>query len=75
MPAATRALRVALTDEDGNGVVISSLHSRDVTRVYGKPLAGWVSPYPLTEEEGQAIKKARDQGSGVRDQEAETSNQ
>jgi len=59
---------VAVTDQDGNGAVISSLHSRDVTRVYGKPLAGWASPYPLTDEEGQAIKKARGQGAGVRDQ-------
>jgi hypothetical protein len=63
-----QSFAVAVTDQDGNGVVISSLHSRDVTRVYGKPLAGWASPYPLTEEEGQAIKKARDQGSGTRDQ-------
>jgi hypothetical protein len=42
-------------------VLISSLHSRDVTRVYGKPLAGWASPYPLTEEEQQAIQKARNE--------------
>jgi hypothetical protein len=70
-----QSFAVAVTDQDGNGVVISSLHSRDVTRVYGKPLAGWTSPYPLTEEEGQAIKKARDQGSGVRDQESGTRSQ
>jgi hypothetical protein len=63
-----QSFAVAVTDQDGNGVVISSLHSRDVTRVYGKPLAGWASPYPLTEEEEQAIKKAREQGAGVRDQ-------
>jgi hypothetical protein len=63
-----QSFAVAMTDQDGSGVVISSLHSRDVTRVYGKPLAGWASPYPLTEEEQQAIKKARDQGSGIGDQ-------
>ena len=70
-----QSFAVAVTDQDGNGVVISSLHSRDVTRVYGKPLAGWASPYPLTEEEEQAIKKARDQGSGVRNQESGVSNE
>jgi hypothetical protein len=70
-----QSFAVAMTDQEGNGVVISSLHSRDVTRVYGKPLAGWASPYPLTEEEEQAIKKARDQGSGVRDQESGTRDQ
>jgi hypothetical protein len=63
-----QSFAVAMSDQDGNGVVISSLHSRDVTRVYGKPLAGWASPYPLTEEEEQAIKKARDQGPGDRNQ-------
>ena len=65
-----QSFALALTDQDGNGVAISSLHSRDVTRVYGKPLVGWESPYPLTEEEQQAIKKARDQGPGVRSQES-----
>jgi len=63
-----QSFAVAVTDQEGNGVVISSLHSRDVTRVYGKPLAGWESPYPLTEEEQQAIKKARPQESGDRSQ-------
>jgi hypothetical protein len=70
-----QSFAAAVTDQDGNGVAISSLHSRDVTRVYGKPLAGWASPYPLTEEEEQAIKKARDQGSGTRDQESGVSNE
>jgi hypothetical protein len=41
--------------------VVSSLHSRDVTRVYGKPLVGWDSVYPLTDEERQAIEKAKGQ--------------
>lgn len=54
-----QSFAVALVDQDGNGVLISSLHSRDVTRVYGKPLAGWISPYQLTEEEEQVIQKAR----------------
>jgi hypothetical protein len=54
-----QSFALALADQDGNGVAISSLHSRDVTRVYGKPLSGWESPYPLTDEEQQAIKKAR----------------
>jgi hypothetical protein len=57
-----QSFAAALTDQDGNGVLISSLHSRDVTRVYGKPLADWASPYPLTEEEQQAIQKARNAG-------------
>ena len=70
-----QSFAVAVTDQDGNGVVMSSLHSRDVTRVYGKPLAGWASPYPLTAEEEQAIKKARGQEPGDRSQGTGTSNE
>jgi len=54
-----QSFAVALADENGNGVVISSLHSRDVTRVYAKPLAAWESVYPLTDEEQQVIRQAR----------------
>lgn len=54
-----QSFALAMADQDGNGVVISSLHSRDVTRVYGKALVAWESVYPLTEEERQAIGKAR----------------
>ena len=52
---------LALADANGNGVVMSSLHSRDVTRVYAKPLAAWETSYQLTEEEQQAIRRARGQ--------------
>ncbi len=54
-----QSFAVALTDGDGNGVVISSLHGRDATRVYAKPLAAWESVYPLTDEEKQAIRQSR----------------
>jgi hypothetical protein len=54
-----QSFALALADASGNGVVISSLHSRDVTRVYAKPLAAWETSYQLTEEERQAIKQAR----------------
>jgi hypothetical protein len=56
-----QSFALALADQDGNGVVISSLHSRETTRVYGKPLAAWQSPYPLTDEERAAISQARDE--------------
>lgn len=54
-----QSFTLALTDQEGNGFVMSSLHSRDVTRVYGKPLVRWDSVYPLTDEEKQAIEKAK----------------
>ena len=51
----------AMVDGYGNGVVLSSLHSRENTRVYAKPLHKWESPYSLTEEEKQAIARAYQQ--------------
>jgi len=54
-----QSFALALTDEGGNGVVISSLHSREVTRVYAKPLAAWETSYQLTEEEQQVTLRAR----------------
>jgi len=51
----------AIVDGEGCGVVISSLHSREGTRIYAKPLEQWESPYSLTDEEKEAIARARQQ--------------
>jgi hypothetical protein len=53
-----QSFAIALVDGHGNGVVLSSLHARDVTRVYAKPLHKWESDYSLTDEEKQAIALA-----------------
>ena len=50
---------LALADHHGNGAIVNSLHAREGTRVYAKPLAAWESMYTLTEEELEAIGKAR----------------
>ena len=52
---------LALADAEGNGAIINSLHARDGTRIYAKPLAAWESSYTLTEEEREAIARARGQ--------------
>ncbi len=49
---------IALADGEGHGVVITSLHAREGTRIYAKPLVNWGSPYPLTDEERAAIDRA-----------------
>jgi len=54
-----QSFALVLADEGGNGVVVSSLHSREVTRVYAKPLVAWQTTYQLTDEEQQAIRRAR----------------
>lgn len=49
----------ALLDAYGNGVVISSLHGRSGTRVYGKVVQeGKEAGYPFSDEENLAIRKA-----------------
>ncbi len=51
-----QSFSVALLDGEDNGVVISSLYSRDGVRVYAKSLLkGQSHKYPLTEEEKHAI--------------------
>lgn len=53
-----QSFAIALVDGHGNGVVLSSLHAREVTRVYAKPLQKWESTHSLTDEEKQAIALA-----------------
>lgn len=45
-------------DENGDGLVISSLYSRDKVSVYAKPLKSGKSEYEFSQEEKEAIDKA-----------------
>ncbi len=49
----------AFLSEDGDGVIISSLHSRDRMSVYSKPISKFSSPFDLTEEEAVALREAK----------------
>jgi hypothetical protein len=48
---------LSLLDEKGDGVVISTLYSREKTNVYAKPIKSRASEFELTVEEKQAIQK------------------
>lgn len=51
---------LAVLDGEDSGLVITSLHSRDATRVYAKPVKkGKASGYELSTEEKRAIKQAK----------------
>lgn len=51
---------LAILDEHYSGLVISSLHSRDNTRVYAKPVRkSKPAGYEFSEEEKKAIKEAK----------------
>lgn len=51
---------IALVDEMGQGVVLSTLYSRDRVAVYAKPVEAHASSYELTQEEKAAIDKAKE---------------
>jgi hypothetical protein len=53
-----QSFAIALLDAEGNGLVVSSLHSRTETRVFAKPVRAGRSTYSLSDEEQQAVKKA-----------------
>jgi hypothetical protein len=53
-----QSFAIALLDALGNGVILSSLHSRTDTRVFAKPVHNGRSKYQLSDEEQDAIKKA-----------------
>ncbi len=48
----------ALLDDNGNGVVLTSINGRQDTRVYAKPIARGTSSYNLSLEEEDAIRQA-----------------
>ncbi len=50
----------ALIDENGDGVIVSSMYSRDRVSIFSKPIAHFSSQYELSEEEGEALERARD---------------
>lgn len=54
-----QSFATAFINEKGDGVVFSSLHARDRISIFSKPLKQFVSEYELSEEEHQAIEKAR----------------
>ena len=51
---------LALLDEDDNGVLINTIHSRESTYSYAKPISAMQCPYPLSGEETRALRMASD---------------
>ena len=50
---------LALVDDGGNGVVLTSIHGRSDARTYAKSLAGWTCEQQLSPEESEAVDAAR----------------
>lgn len=54
---------LALLNRQGDGVVINSIYSRADTRTYGKPVTGFKPTVQASDEELEAIERARSQSS------------
>jgi hypothetical protein len=54
-----QSFAVALLDEEGNGAVISSLHTQTNVRVFAKPIQNFTSTHELSDEEKRVIADAK----------------
>jgi Protein of unknown function (DUF4446) len=61
-----QSFALALTDAQGNGLVVSSLHSRTGTRVYAKAISGGRADGALSAEEAEALRVAIESGGAPR---------
>jgi len=50
---------LALLDDGGNGVVLTSIHGRSEARTYAKNVSGWSCGQALSPEEDEAIRFAK----------------
>lgn len=55
-----QSFSLCLLNKSNDGLVISSIHSREGTRVYSKPVKSGESTYNLSKEEEKAITLAKD---------------
>lgn len=53
-----QSFAIGILNEDGDGVVLSSLYSRDRMSVFAKPVKNKKSEYELSTEEKEALQKA-----------------
>ena len=53
-----QSFAVSFLNEEGDGLILSSLYARERMSVFAKPIKGSKSDYELTEEEMQVLQKA-----------------
>jgi len=54
-----QSFATAFLDENGNGLVMSSLYARDRVSIFSKPISKFSSDFELSEEEKKAIGDAK----------------
>ncbi|MBI4132779.1 MAG: DUF4446 family protein [Candidatus Sungbacteria bacterium] len=53
-----QSFAVALLDRNNNGLVLSSLYTREGVRIYAKEIQGGISQHALSEEEKAVLRQA-----------------
>ncbi len=54
-----QSFAIGMLDEEGNGVVVSSLYSRERMSIFAKPIKNNKSEYELSTEEKEVLEKAK----------------
>lgn len=57
--SSNQSFAIALLNELGDGVILSSLHHRDRVSVFAKPVSKYASAHDLTEEEMGVLEEAK----------------
>ncbi len=53
-----QSFSIALLDDNNDGIIITSLYTKDGNRIYAKPITNGESTYSLSDEEKKVIFKA-----------------
>jgi hypothetical protein len=54
-----QSFAIAMLDNRGDGALFNGIFHRTECRVYAKPIRAWASPYSMSGEEEEAIRRAR----------------
>jgi hypothetical protein len=49
---------IAMLDEEGNGIILTSIYGRNENRTYAKAILGGASSHELSREESEALRRA-----------------
>ncbi len=54
-----QSFAISFLNDEGDGVILSSLYARDRMSIFAKPIVGGKSTYELTEEEQEVFDKSK----------------
>ena len=55
-----QSFSIALLDKNNNGIVVTSIYSKETSRIFAKPIENSKSTYKLSQEEEETIRKAKE---------------